>query len=527
MKKHNLFKVIVLTFLAVVVLTWIIPAGGYGSGEFASSGRTPLGLFDLVRTPLIAFANLMQYGYIVLIIGGFYGVLSKTGAYASLLEKCSKKINGKKFLVAMIVVLAALESLTGATFAIFIIVPFLASLVLKKGYGKITAMASTVGALLLGSMAATYDYGILGNLTQYLAIEFDATLIPRIVFFVISVILYSFIVVRNAKVQMIEIEEEIEVEEKAPRKRASKTAAATKSSKSKAAKETKTSKTKTKAETKGKKDEIKVTKKKIKKIRKEIAPVEIPFVDETVKAKKTTALLVYMIILLVFTIVAMFNWSSVLQVEFFNELHTKIAEVKIGSFPIFSNILGTFSTLGTWTNYDLIIFLIPATFVIGFIYSVKLDDMIDGFVNGVKCMAKPAFLVVLATTIYATMFSSATGDNIFYTIVHKLLGVKGSMSLFAAGIVSGIGSLIYSDFSSLVGSVAAPFGPAFHNTMKVASFVLQTIYGAVSFVSPACILTILGLSYFDISYKEWFKYIWKFLVGCIIVVAVIAFILVK
>ena len=70
MKKHNLFKVIVLTFLAIVVLTWIIPAGGYGSGEFASSGRTPLGLFDLVRTPLIAFANLMQYGYIVLIIGG-------------------------------------------------------------------------------------------------------------------------------------------------------------------------------------------------------------------------------------------------------------------------------------------------------------------------------------------------------------------------------------------------------------------------------------------------------------------------
>lgn len=527
MKKHNLFKVIVLTFLAIVVLTWIIPAGGYGSGEFASSGRTPLGLFDLVRTPLIAFANLMQYGYIVLIIGGFYGVLSKTGAYASLLEKCSEKINGKKFLVAMIVVLAALESLTGATFAIFIIVPFLASLVLKKGYGKITAMASTVGALLLGSMAATYDYGILGNLTQYLAIEFDATLIPRIVFFVISVILYSFVVVRNAKVQMIEIEEEIEVEEKAPRKRASKTAAETKTSKSKTAKETKTSKTKTKAETKGKKDEIKVTKKKIKKIRKEIAPVEIPFVDETVKAKKTTALLVYMIILLVFTIVAMFNWSSVLKVEFFNELHTKITEVKIGSFPIFANILGTFSVLGTWTNYDLIIFLIPATFVIGFIYSVKLDDMIDGFVNGVKRMAKPAFLAVLATTIYATMFSSATGDNIFYTIVHKLLGSKEPMNLLSSGIISGIGSFIYSDFSSLVGSVAAPFGPAFHNTMKAASFVLQTIYGAVSFVSPACILTILGLSYFDISYKEWFKYIWKFLVGCIIVVAVIAFILVK
>ena len=171
--------------------------------------------------------------------------------------------------------------------------------------------------------------------------------------------------------------------------------------------------------------------------------------------------------------------------------------------------------------------MIPATFVIGFIYSVKLDDMLDGFVEGVKRMAKPAFFVVLATMIYASMFSSQTGDNIYYTIVNRLLGKKETMNLFTSGIVSGIGALVYSDFGSLVGSLTPAYGLVFQKFTNVAAFILQSMYGIVSFVSPAGILTILGLSYFDVSYKEWFKYIWKFLVGCIIVVAVIAFILVK
>lgn len=518
MKKHNLFKVIVLTFLAVVVLTWIFPAGGYSSGEFASSGRTPLGLFDLVRTPLIAFANLTQYAFILLVIGGFYGVLNKTGAYNALVEKWANKGNGKSFLVIMITILAILESLTGATFALVLLVPFFAAIVLKKGYGKVTAMGATIGAILLGDMAATLNYNVIGYLNEYMGTELLVNLIPSAILLLMSIAIYSFIVVKTAKIQMVEIEEEIEVEEKvSPKKKEEKT-----SKTSKTTKTTKTSKTETKAETKGKKDvkEVKVVKKKIKKIRKEIAPVEIPLLEKDNVKKGTGALTAFLVLLVTFVLVAMFNWNATLGVTFFEELHSKILATEIAGIPIFDYILGTVTPIGSWTNYDLIMIVVLSIPVIAWIYNVKIDEMIDGFAKGAAKMAKPAFYVMLATVLYASMFSSTTGDNIFYTFVNALFGSKEKVNLVMSGIISGTGSILFSDFQSLVGTLYLPYATVFAEYMPVATYILQTIYGIVAFVSPCGILLVLGLSFFNISWKEWFKYIWKFLVSAAIIVGV-------
>ena len=82
MKKNNILKVLGLSFLVLVVLTWIIPAGSYASGSYEKVGTVPLGLFDLVRVPLLSITNLMQYALLTLVVGGFYGVLNKTGVYA-------------------------------------------------------------------------------------------------------------------------------------------------------------------------------------------------------------------------------------------------------------------------------------------------------------------------------------------------------------------------------------------------------------------------------------------------------------
>lgn len=519
MKKHNLFKVIMITFLAVVVLTWIIPAGGYSSGSYVESGITPLGLFDLVRTPLIAFANLTQYAYILLVIGGFYGVLNKTGAYSKLVDKIASKRKGKAFLAVIIVLLALLQSLTGATFAIFILVPFLAAIILKKGYSKITAMASTIGAMLVGSMASTYSYSVVGYLSEYLGIDFGANILPSIVLFVLAVALYTFFVVKKAKVQMREVEEEIVVEIPEEEK---------KTKTSKTAKETKTTKT-TKAETKKTKDvkELKPKTKKIKKVRQELMVSEIPLLEENKNEKKsTTTLLVSLIFVVLVALIAMFNWSSIFEITFFEDLYTKITEVTINGYPIFKNLLGTFSAFGWWSNYDLIIFLVLMTFVIGWLYNVKFNDMLDGFASGAKKMLKPAFFVMLATVLYATMFSTTTGDNIYYTIVNNLFGDREKVNLVMSGILSFIGGILFSDFQSLVATLYLPYQSVFANFGDVAAFILQTIYGIAAFIAPCSIPLILGLSFFDVSYKEWFKNIWKYLLLMLIIIGILVAVLV-
>ena len=115
MKKNGLFKIILITFLVVFLLTWIIPAGGYATGSFASSGIDPLGIFNLARTPLIAITNLIQYSIYFIVLGAFYGVLNKTGVYSRIVNNIASKIKNSKLFLIIITSLFILISSKGTT----------------------------------------------------------------------------------------------------------------------------------------------------------------------------------------------------------------------------------------------------------------------------------------------------------------------------------------------------------------------------------------------------------------------------
>ena len=55
MKKHNTFKVVLITILVLVLLTWILPAAYY-SGSYIDQGRVQMGIFDLFNYPVTAIS---------------------------------------------------------------------------------------------------------------------------------------------------------------------------------------------------------------------------------------------------------------------------------------------------------------------------------------------------------------------------------------------------------------------------------------------------------------------------------------
>ena len=86
MKKQNLWKVVLLTAVVFLILTWILPAASFQS-EYVEQGRIQMGLFDIFNYPTTA---LSAFAYIVLFfvfVGGFYGVMFKIPAYRSFLDK--------------------------------------------------------------------------------------------------------------------------------------------------------------------------------------------------------------------------------------------------------------------------------------------------------------------------------------------------------------------------------------------------------------------------------------------------------
>ena len=92
MKKYDLLKVLGISLLVIVLMSWVIPAGYYSNGSFTSMETiAPIGLYDIVRMPAITIATFIQYGILFLAIGGFYGVLNKTGVYSKLVDNVVDK----------------------------------------------------------------------------------------------------------------------------------------------------------------------------------------------------------------------------------------------------------------------------------------------------------------------------------------------------------------------------------------------------------------------------------------------------
>ena len=497
MKRHNLLKVLGITFFVVVVLTWIIPAGSYSSGEFVKSATEPLGFFDLSRTPLIALVNLVQYGILFAVIGGLYGVLEKTGAYLPMVDKIVKKWKGKqrKLLAILTVIFTLISAVTGLDLFLLVLTPFVASIVMGVGCDKISAMLVTIGSIIIGKIGSVYSNSITVYSNQYFGTKMNDEILVRGVICLIVTVLYTLFVAnrnkKNNKVVKETVKKEVVVEE--PKKEV--------------VKKTTTKKNETKKTTSKKTTTKKASSKKTTKA---CAKTADTIVVKN-KSKKILPLALLSVLILIVIGVAMYNWQTALNTTFFTDLYSSVVDMKVANYPLVSNIIGSITPFGNWGIYDLIIFLVLATFVIGWLYAVKLDDMIDGFVDGVKKFLPAAGLAVLANVIYAAMYSSSTGSNILFTILDWILGFAG------------VGSFFINDFQALVGTLSTPISTVYteFDAYSFTTIIFQSVYGLVMMIAPTSVLLIAGLGLFDISFCEWFKNIWKFLLKLFIVIVII------
>ena len=174
MKKHNAVKVVLITLLVVLLLSWILPAAYY-SGEYVSEGRVQMGLFDLFNYPL---TSLSYFGYIALffvLVGGFYGVLGKIPAYRTFLDKIVAMFNGmeKLFISIVMILVAVIVSICGVQFEMFLFFPLIVAVILLMGYDKFVAAMTVVGSTAVGLAGTTYAYNNLNVLLSALSLKLD------------------------------------------------------------------------------------------------------------------------------------------------------------------------------------------------------------------------------------------------------------------------------------------------------------------------------------------------------------------
>lgn len=461
MKKNGVLKALGITFVIYVILSWIIPVGYYSNGSFTTNTIEPIGIFDIVKYPIVTLTSsvFVLTSVCLLLIGGFYGVLKATGIYSKLVDSICKKMKGneEKFLILSTFILALLASLTALTIPLFLMVPLVIGVVLAMGYNKLTALLSSVGAILVGNMATTYGFNIAGYIHHFYNTDMNSGILFKIILFVLltgGLILFILMLNKNTKL-------------------------------------------------------TKLTKEELK---------EIPYYEEK-KNNKTKILVPIIVIVITFILilVGMYNWYYGLGVELFNNFHTAITKVEYNNLPILSYLLGNVNAIGYWNNYEFAVILIILTFVIGKIGKLSGKEMVDSFIDGAKKMLPVAFFAMIANLMFLLMNSNSSGYTYYATICNYFFGLSDKLGAVSVGITSFLGGILYNDFPYMINVVSTQVG-SIYNNLTLVTFIQYAIHGLVQLVAPTSVLLVAGLTYLEIPYKEYLKSVWKFVLGALLVI---------
>lgn len=475
-KSFDLLIAIGIIFGIFIILSYIIPIGYYGSTSYVGGETEPVGLAGIFKMPLYSIAIFIQYLIVFLAIGGLYSVMKKTGVYSKVVDTVVKKFESNKtlFLIISIILFSLLSSLSGLPLVLFTLVPFVASVILLLGYDKVTALASTVGAILIGLMGSTY--GNAPIFKSFFTLDANNNIIYKFILLAVLVALLIIFILAKTKKEQVEVKP---------------------------------------AKTKKTKKEEAVTEK----------IIEVPFYEKGEKAKKSCIpLIIIFIALIVIALVGMFNWYYAFGIEFFNKISTSISEFKIGGIAIFSKLLGSFTEIGQWGNYEFSALLLFATVIIAWVYSIKPSDAIETYYEGIKSMLKTSIYVALACIVFAMMINSENG-TISATITNFILGLSKSFNVLLMSLSGIVGSFFYNDFPYLLSGIYGALGVYEEAVLPIIGIILQASYGFVMLILPVSVVLVAGLKFLNVSYKEWIKYIWKLLLQLFVAIILFGLIL--
>ena len=223
-------------------------------------------------------------------------------------------------------------------------------------------------------------------------------------------------------------------------------------------------------------------------------------------------------------ILSFISWTGAFKLDAFENAKKAVVEFKVFGFALFGKILGNVNAFGSWTLTDLIPMIVLFTGLLMIIYKVKFNEGLEAFAAGAKRAIQPAVLVVLIYTclvaatyhpfqlvIYKFLFGFTKGFNVITSLLAGIL----SSTLNADPLYSFQSVLPY--LASLVSS---------KGTLSDISVVYPAVYGMTMLVAPTSVVLMAVLSYLGISYKEWFKNIWKLLLELLILLLIIFIILV-
>ena len=466
-KKYGLLKILGIMMLIIMLITNILP-GRQGIVDRIGVADILTNYFSIV---------LQNFSYIVLFVlavGGFYGVLNKTPNYKKLLDNIVTRVKplGKKFIYITIVIFAVVASMTSITIPLFVFVPFVVAIILLLGYDKLVAFTATIASIIVGYIGGVFvnfvnpNTGLATTYETFIGIETKfANTFPKLLLLFAGIALLILFVNKHIK---------------------------------------------------------NVEAKKVKYELSDNSELLIAEVKGKYKDLHTWPLIVILSLVFAVLVIGLIPWNGLFGITIFSDFHTWLTGLAVKDFAFIPNIISAnLPALGEWTSRGnpmavyvyISMLLLFVSFIIALISKTKINEAIENYLEGSKRVLPAALLITVAYTVLVCAYNNGFLEGIISNYAKFNFGVSSLLGF--------LGCLLNVDTTWIIAGAISPIAGFITDESVYASaaILFQGLYGLFMLIGPTSLFLILGLSYFDISYTTWLKYIWRFVLYLIILIA--------
>jgi len=478
------FTVLFLIIVFIAILTWIIPAGVYDmddagnilSGTYHTVDSQPQGIWDIFISPIKGMLGTettpgaIEISLFILILGGFLGVVTKTGALDAGIASVVKNYKGKeKKLIPILMLLFAIGGTTyGMAEETMAFYPLIIPVMIGVGFDTIVAVAIVLVGSQIGVLASTVNPFATGVASQALSISPGEGIIWRLIFFVAMYAVSTLYVYRYA----IKVEKDPSSSLVAYQREEN------------------------------------------------IAYFKIPEDQEEMDKRQRNVMILFALSFLIM-IMSLIPWTALSENwTFFESLNAFLLGI-----PFIGTLLGErMIPLGDWYFQEITMLFFLMAVLIGLFYRMPEGEIVDSFMDGARDLLSVALVVAIARGIQVVMNDGLITATILNWGEKGLSGLSPVIFSILTYIFYIPMSFLIPSTSGLAAATMGIMGPL-GNFSGVPGHLVITAYqaasGFINLITPTSGVVMGALAIARIDVTVWWKFMFKlmviiFVISCII-----------
>ncbi len=446
------FSIILVIIFLLGILSYVLPNATFIEEAIVNgSGVVRAKLSDILLSPILGFADAVDVGIFVLVLGGFLAIVNKTGALETGIKVLVKKLKGNELI--LIPILMLVFSIGGTTYGMleetvgfYALLAFtmvaagmdtiVASAVVLLGAGS-GVLGSTINPFATGAAVAALPEGIVVN--QGIIIGIGALLwISTLLISIFFVMSYAKKVKKDKGSTFLSLREQNKMEKKYSQK------------------------------------------------------VEEKDVKLTLKQKIT---LILFGLTFVVMIVGFIPWGE-FNISFFDKISGWL----------------TGSSLGNWWFYEAALWFLVMAILIGIVNRMKEKDLVDTFVDGADDMIGVILIIAIARGATVLMKLTYLDNYLIYNAADILRNVPGYLYTPLNYILHVVLSILVpssSGLASLSTPIIGSLSVTLNHSVETTVMTLVAANGLVNLITPTCGAIMGGLALAKVEYSTWFKWAFK------------------